>query len=190
MNKQAQNKATQKFPMILILAAGILIAGLGGWVAFNHYQKTQDRARFSEAETIKADIVKQLQEDLGDKALQVTENNQCFNTEQGPYDEGKLWCQTVSSIQLTEDIDFKQVAERFLEFNSDRVVSKNTNSNDTQPVFNVMLQGGIICNLVYTTGNGDVFGTMMNTKGKTEDNPSLSLACANRAKAKHYPFTE
>lgn len=192
MNKQATNKSSQKFPIILILAAGILIAGLGGWVAFSHYQKTQDRARFSEAEAIKAGIVEQLKEYLGDNVEWTADNDECFNTEQGPYDNGKLWCQSTTTIVIENDIAYDTVGDTFLASQHDGIANRNASSGDIPVMkrYTIMIKNGITCNLVMNTSKGERFGSATSTRYIPNDESVVSVACSDRARAKHYPFTE
>ena len=179
-----KNKFSKKRCMIIGLCLVLLLAT---WFIYAQAVRAKDRQRFKEAETVRNQIVEQLAEHLGDNVKEISDHDECFNTEQGPYDNGRLWCQVATSITVEQDVSYKVAGEAFLDAGEDLGLHTKSLSGDF-PRFWAELEGGVTCQLQYRSAKNDDLGGARRIT--LEDGPALAVACADRAKAKHYPYTE
>ena len=119
----------------------------------------------------------------------VSEKNECFNTEQGPYDNGKLWCQTASVALLNKDYSYEDIGKIFSETTAVRGLKTSMSENYGVKRYSVTASD-ITCRLSLINREnklygGDNYGVLAGVS-----RPALSVSCADRAKAKHYPYTD
>ena len=100
MKKTASSRQPSKKVEAWIVTLGIVCLGLLIWFIVNAMQTAQDRARFVEVSKEKSQIASRLADSLGDNVVSTREQDECFNTEQGPWDNGYLWCQVATVIAL------------------------------------------------------------------------------------------
>lgn len=133
-----------------------------------------------------------LTEYLGDTVQQTSERNECFNTEQGPFDNGKLWCQVATVMFLKEDTDYKAAGTLFIASEHDNIESHGANEAPSSILerYTLLLKNGVTCNLVMQTSENKRFGSTTSVRFISDSEVVLAVACSDRAKAKHYPFVE
>src|SRR5687767_8467584 len=80
----------------------VLLVALLIFRGVSHYN---DRIWFSSVEKKQSLVSSRLIEYLGTNVSSSKKENICFRTEQGPYDNGRLWCQVTTIIGLKLDVD-------------------------------------------------------------------------------------
>ncbi len=183
-------KKTIKNNKRILIILGVIIILLAAWFIFNAYNRTQDKARFQQAEEVKAQVASELVAYLGDNVTSVSEKNECFNTEQGPFDNGRLWCQASTIIQLNDNIEFISVGSVFLKSDHDLIKESQYGGEGDWLNYTITLHNGIGCNLATITEDGKYTGSARRNVLYGKSNASVSVACSDRAKAKHYPYSE
>jgi len=144
--------------------------------------------RFEDASDVKTAVVNRLVAYLGNNVVSTREQDECFNTEQGPYDNGKLWCQVATVIRLKEDVDYASVGAYYL------TIGKSLNLNTSSdhglfPSYTITTQNNIRCQLESQDSKGYHDGAAMSIPFNNKDGMALAVTCADRAQAKYYPYT-
>lgn len=145
-----------------------------------------DRKRFEEASKAKSAIVERLVNYLGDNVESTREQDECFNTEQGPWDNGRLWCQVATVVSLKGDVDYSSVAQQYVEFGHAFGWSDGSN----KPFDGSWIEGSpvIKCQLVYQNSSGKTIGLATLIPFKPSEKVALAMTCADRAQASYYPY--
>lgn len=161
------------------------------FVILQQVSKQSDARRFAAAQKTKDAVVAELVDYLGDNVVSTRKQNECFNTEQGPYDNGYLWCQTASIVLLRSNVDFMDLSTKFIAVaRADGFTAENSDSDSPIARSWFEFDEGLSCNLSSKDVSGDEHG------GATSDPlyqiapPAFAVSCADRAKAKHYPHVE
>jgi hypothetical protein len=184
-NKSTKPSTKQKKSNIarntLLVVVVTVICAVGAYLIYDQISQRLDESRFSQANTEKQAIANEIINKLG-KPLETEEKNVCYNTEQGPYDNGNLWCRTSAAIYFPKASD--------VNFDSLQNVIKDAKlfSIDLNEAL-VELNNGIKCSLENKTG---VVATNPSRRFSTnnESKQTILIICADRAKAKHYPFVQ
>ena len=176
------SKWSNKRILVLLLCA--LLAYLFIAILFFKTSQYLDAKKFSNAERTQKQITNEIVNKLGDLVTSVQTKNVCFITEQGPYDNGTLWCQTASVVNLKSRIEYQNIIEPVINFaNQEKILYQKSDA-----LF-VTTKSGVKCSIISKDPNGDSTGSstrdpLLNIKG-----PVVSVSCADRAKAKHYPYS-
>lgn len=185
---RTKGKELAKRKKILIFSGGFLalVVVFAGW---QYITIRQDDKRFAAVEQKKHRLAEGLKSELGGVVLASRDKNECFNTEQGPYDNGRLWCQTATIITLKQAVDYQTVARSYIELGRP-FGTANALENTLFPKYYINMSEGLTCQLDYNDPDGKYQGGAMSKPFDDSDKPALAIACADRAKAKHYPFVD
>ena len=178
--------------IFIALAIVIFIAGFAIYKFYQgvqaerekQVQKQLDKQRFEEADKNKKLVFSQLLKRTGTQPLAVEEKNICYNSEQGPFDKGRLWCQSASAAYFENEIPKTQIYNHF----KDILMANNIDSSEAS--------GGqftgsdnLKCKLFVDNSQ-----LATSTPYYFSDNPNskqtIVLVCVDRAQAKHYPYIE
>jgi hypothetical protein len=157
--------------------------------AVNQILIAKDRARFTDAEKTKAIIANHLASYLGDNVLLRREQNECFHAEQGPYDNGKLWCQAATVLTLATSKDFNAMGNEVLSQASGSGLVTGSSSGKF-PSYWFKTAKSISCQLEYTDIVGPRKGDARRIPFSNTERVAVSIACADRAKAAYYPLVD
>jgi hypothetical protein len=173
----------------ILLGVGLLLSLILIAFAGVQIRTSNDAQRFEEADKVKASVAAQLSTYLGDNVVSTTEKKECFNTEQGPFDDGRLWCQTAIVVKLKEVTDVNQLAQQFAKMarSIGYDASLEGSNENVRAWFNA--EGGIPCSLSIMSDDGNEIGASTRHPFESKD-PAFAISCADRAQAKHYPFVE
>ena len=131
-------------------------------------------------------LANNLSESLGGNVESKREKNECFDTGQGPYDNGYLWCQTSTIFMLANDIDPKDIGTEFLRLGG-TVGSGHEATGYELPLYFTELTEGPKCHLGIRTSSGvEVNGARRNPFDSNVAKPMVAVTCGDRAKAEHY----
>lgn len=184
MTKKTLTFINAKDKKILYIGAIIFTIALALF-GINKVLVYQDGRRFAEADQKQQMVFDELVQAVG-TPIQVTDKNACYNSEQGPYDNGVLWCQVASAAYYAEkqsEGSLRAAWERVLSEN--RLPSEQTDANGL--VFNAAK--GIICILrVYNDYSATRPGFFLPENLGSKQ--TFVIDCADRAKAKHYPYID
>ncbi|MEK7626358.1 MAG: hypothetical protein AAB423_03350 [Patescibacteria group bacterium] len=120
-----------------------------------------DERKFQNLEKEKKSLVDSFNKTIGDRRVAENTKNTCFMAEQGPSDDGKLWCQVSTEIILSRNIDYVSV-----ETNLPKDVSR--------------------CDVFYKNDQGKEEGSIVNAPENEPKHPYLIISCANRARKPHF----
>lgn len=180
----APSKYLWKIIAVCILSLILLVVGL------RQLGKYNDRARYNKAEKEESTIAEQLSKSLEAKVDSKEQRNVCFNTEQGPYDNGKLWCQIATVIKLHADVDFKEVGEQFLAIARSRQHNATSSQNSGVPRYWFDMNEKMSCGLSLITSSGEKYGSSTRKVLSRSDAPAIAISCSDRARARHFPYVE
>lgn len=186
MTKTTNNGTKNKQKSVIFTVLGLLLFGALTLVVLQKISIKNDLARFQAVEKQKNQIVKQLTDYLGNNVVSTWESNECFNTEQGPYDNGYLWCQTATIIKLSSSVDYKVLGQEYSKIGSTEGY-KVTSTGDPFPSYSLMTKQKISCELESRDSGRDTGASRM-APFKGEEQSAAAITCADRAKAKHYPY--
>jgi len=175
--------------MLLAIGLGFLLIVIGGFSVRRYYVQKADRKKFQSIEQKKTDVVGVLTASLGDKVTTTEDASLCFNTEQGPYDNGKLWCQAASKMRLNEDISFEELGSKFITAANEKGLETGSEKGRL-PRFWFDVDNGRYCELSLVNSSGEVFGGATQGLLTSKDSLTMAVACADRAKAKYYRYIE
>lgn len=131
-----------------------------------------------------------ISESLGDNVISKREKDECFDTGQGPYDNGYLWCQASTIFTLANDIDPEGVGSEFLS-SASALGSGRKATGYELPLYIVELTIGSKCHLSIRTSTGEeVNGARRNPFDLNTTRPMVGVTCGDRAKARHYPYID
>lgn len=126
---------------------------------------------------------------LDKNARSAKEQDECFNTEQGPYNHGRLWCQVATVIGLNKPIDYKNVGEKFLMI-ANKYGKAFSSKQASDPYFGVIISG-INCSFDYDDGNTQHYINAISRPFENNNTyPVIAISCADHAQSAYYPFTE
>lgn len=184
MKKPVQKKTN------LIKAVGLLLLVITVLLFVWQALKLLDRQQFAEANKQQASVGRGLAERLGGEATSVLERNICFNTGQGPYDNGKLWCQVSTVIRLNSDAKIQDAGKLLIEeARSRQLVAKSSNNYGVESYW-FELGGGMSCRLSSIAQSGDESNGATHKILEKKDAPALAISCARPSKARHYPYID
>lgn len=182
MANSKQKKPKSKKLMILALVGLCLVAI--AIIAMVMGQRN-DRARFASAVDDKDALVAGLVQYLGNKVVASREQNECFNTEQGPFDKGRLWCQTATIIRLSADVDYQELGNEYLKIGQD-IGEAFTSDSEIFPAYSIRTPEGVECNLQFINSGNKNFGRATSLVIEDSERPAVSVSCAARAKTAHF----
>lgn len=168
-------KKTIKNNKRILIILGVIIILLAAWFIFNDYSQAQDKARFQQAERNKnllvREVIRKFDVPSGNKI-----SNRCYKSEYSPYNNGNLWCRLESSVSIpkTESDLHNSLDKHIREYIKSQGLA-NSNKRASEVEFEGAKNLPCVVNIINST---------------TDSNIQLSVACSDRAKAKHYPYSE
>lgn len=169
-------------------ALGLLCLGLLIWVIVNAVLVAQDRARFAEVSQEKSLIASRLADSLGNNVISTREQDECFNAEQGPWDNGNLWCQVATVLSLQHEIDFQETGKTYLAI-GDAVSLKGDSASGMFPEYWIEIGRSMKCQLEYKYADDRQEGGAMSIPFSGKERTALAITCADRARASYYPYS-
>lgn len=189
--QKKQAKLPKKKLIFVLVGVCLATAAALFWVVSNEIAINQDRARFVNAEHEKTLIVEKLLGSLNGNALSTRDQNECFNTEQGPYDNGRLWCQVATVIKLNSSISFSNIGERYKVAAADLPGTPFYSSGaGLTERFWIVVPRGIPCNLSEISDQGKSYGGPTSNPFTNKDRPAIAITCADRARAAYYTYVQ
>lgn len=158
------------------------------WIGFTKFSQHNDKARFVSASAKRAAITQELINYLGGKVESTEEVNQCFHTEQGPYDNGHLWCQTGSLIILNSVVDYGELGNQYSEIG--KKFGKTYSQDGLFMDYWVELPEHIRCHLALTGPDKKPYGNPRRAIFTNATSSEVSVTCASRAKASYYSLKD
>jgi hypothetical protein len=167
--------------LITLIVLGALVL-IGVWFLIYTKSINDDKQRFVNANELKNLLLNELIARMG-TPIKKDEINKCYNSEQGPWDDGSLWCGAAAVAYYANEVEenvvldkFKNVAnlhsiETKLEFR--RLEFKTA---DKLPCYFQVYSGK------FADSPGHGFQVETNTK------QTILISCADRALAKHFPY--
>jgi len=187
MKKEIQKKS-KTANRALLWKAGIFIGLALVLLAVLEITQYMDGLRFVNIDKKKSVIANELSTYLGDNVTSVQNKKECFNTGQGPYDDGYLWCQTSTIFGLKHDIDPQEFGSEFLKASSSFGTGRHATGYGL-PLYFVELTDGSKCYLGIKLASGnEVNGARSDPFYLYPTKPAVAVTCGDRAKAKHYPY--
>lgn len=186
MAKKTPRRLNKKISGLLtgITMAAILILG---FLLLRTIEIRQDANRFAEADRIKQAVFDDLIKAIGITPIQIEEKNVCYNSEQGPYDDGRLWCRVSSAAYFAQELASEEIEDVYRSIIKQKKLLVAQSSTAGGTVF----YGGrdLPCTLIAyrdwaAISPGYYFPNNESAK------QTLILRCAARAKAKHYPYID
>jgi hypothetical protein len=178
-----RKKVIQKIGYMRIGLAVVLILAVVV-VALSFVGKNNDKQRFVAAHDRGELAVSLLAQSIKATPSGEEIKDTCYDAEQGPYDNGKLWCQTTAALYYTDVLGAQNIETEMRKIISDQKWDI-TNSRAS----NVEFDGGanVPCELnVITDARAQKPGNYL--QGDMKAKTAVILNCADRAKAKHYQF--
>lgn len=167
-----KNKFSKKRYVITGLCMVMLLTT---WFIYMQTVQARDRQRFKEAEETKARFVTRLVDYVGDNVKKSSEKNECYKSEYGPYDDGHLWCRVTSNLVIHQEYnDMDSLRDEI-----NNIIDNLSLSRSNKRASDIEFQGSF--NLPCTV---DINAPNVNAEN------SITISCSDRAKAKHYPYTE
>lgn len=186
MGKEATTHIKSKKSMLMYVILGLLGMGIITFYVIDQLDLARDRHRFEEAKQQKASLVSRISSQLGTNVISVYDNDQCFNSEQGPYNNGRLWCQSASIIRLSGNIDFAAIGATYLSLG--KAMGLPVGMNSPFPGYWLEPIQGLRCQLEYQDDKGGLYGLARRVPFGEGDKSALAIACADRARIAYYPF--
>lgn len=186
MSKKRSKKDKKKQIFLLGLCALFLL--MVAVVVISKINERNDRLRFAHAETAKSKIANTLADRLGDNIASVRDRNECFYTEQGPFDRGRLWCQVGTVIELNQEVEYSSIGQEYLQIGRD--FGEGRAEGGIFPDYRVDLPEEMSCHLQFRDVEGNNFGGARKIIFERGEGPVISVTCADRARAMHYPYTD
>lgn len=183
MKKQPKtNRTILSWKLISIVALVLLLVA---WFAQVRVSQHYDGLRFAEADKKKQIVFDELLNKI-DTPLKIEKKNICYDSEQGPWDNGRLWCQVTSAayfVEATSEMQIREIFEAVVNNNALRKIE--TRANGT------VFYGSedLLCSLTVYDGllaadPGFYLSDQRDSK------QTVIVRCSDRAKAKHYPYIE
>lgn len=167
----------------LFLGVAVATLTILGFVLLRTIEVRQDANKFAEADRVKQAVFEDLVEKMGETPTHIVEKDVCYNTEQGPYDNGRLWCQVASIAYYSNRLEASGLEESF-----EGALSQNGLSGTIAPsgktVFYVRELPCAIETLTDIMAVEPGYYFPKNNSAKQ----ALIVRCADRAKAKHYSY--
>lgn len=178
-----RQKNTQLIFLCASLTVFVIMTGLFVYNSVKTNRTIQnDELRFSEADQKKKLVFGQLLEKIGAPPIAEDEKNICYNSSQGTYDSGELWCQVASVAYfplVTPEAQIKSYFEEILKTSDARPQGESGLSFEGSkdlPCKLMVYNEGLAKNTPF------YFSNMPGSK------QTLVLICVDQAKNKHYPF--
>lgn len=176
-----ENKRVAIITSLLVIIIIIFVA----WTANAAWQ---DSKRFARVEKDGTVVTDKLVARLGNKVVDVQKKKVCFNTEQGPYDNGRLWCQVATVVKLNADVSYDEVGNWFIASVQTGKQTPGSSKNYGVQRYWYDSGEGMTCKLSAIDSQGHEAGGSTRVPYDEGDKPAIAIACADRAKAKHYPY--
>ncbi len=177
-----KKQQSSKRKTIIIAIVIMAVFSIGSFLLIAQRNR-QDANRFAEADKNMQAVFNDLVQSVG-TPIETETKNVCYNTENGPYDNGRLWCRVSAAAyfaHVAPGSSIKNILETVVDNNN--LPSAISDSGDA--VF--YAAEGVPCSLIVYDGEaaknpGHRFGK------NAESKLTLVVRCADRAKAKHYPY--
>ncbi len=174
-------KATGVVLLSIVLIATTLLA-------YSRHAQYQDAKKFKQAQSQKTQVFNAMVDSLGN-VYKKEEKNVCFQSEQGPYDNGKLWCQVSSAAYFQRPIPEAEMKDIYEKIVTQDQMNQKYFQSDTSREKAQKNQKKKICTI--ETWNGvDASTTPYFFSDIDSSKTTIVVKCADRAKAKHYPFVD
>jgi hypothetical protein len=173
---------SRKMLMTLIVLGALVLIGV--WFLATAKAINDDKQRFVKANELKSIVFNELVSEMGQPITKV-ERKECYNSEQGPYDDGRLWCVVTDAVYYVNEVDEKGIRDSFVNIAESHGLQ--TRLPDGQTGFHVV--GNLACDLYIESGKfandpGYGFPVIENSK------QTIFIRCADRALAKHFQFED
>lgn len=181
MNRKIRQLLKRKGRLAMGMAVAVAVVLSLAFLRFMELR--QDANRFAEADRIKQAVFDDLLKELDATPIQIAEKDVCYKSEQGPYDDGRLWCQVASSAYFAEPISRESVVERFRVGVTNRGYNLLTNEAGDL----AFRTAGMSCGL-------DIYDKVMAVDPgyylpeNVASRQTIVVRCADRSKAKHHPY--
>ncbi len=189
--KKKPKQKTRKPTLFSKKATAIVLLGIvlttTTLLAYSRYAQHQDAEKFQQAQGQKTQVFSAIVDSLGD-VYKKEEKNVCFQSEQGPYDNGKLWCQVSSAAYFKRPIsesEIKDIYEKTVR--QDPMNQKYFQLSTFQE--KAQKNQKKICGMETWSGE-DASTTPYFFSDIDSSKTTIIIKCADRAKAKHYPFVD
>lgn len=127
---------------------------------------------------------------LGDNVGSSRVKEECFNTGQGPYDDGYLWCQSSTIFYLNNEPEPLILGEEFIRVSRSVGKSRQADGYDL-PLYLVELSNNAKCYLGIKLSSGkEVSGARRNPFDYHSKDNLVAITCGDLAKAKHYQYID
>lgn len=163
--------------LAILVAVFVLLITVVVWFSIS---TNRDAARFQEAEAAKDKVFSAVVAKIGDP-IATDEKNVCYNSEQGPYDNGRLWCQTASAAYFS----FRIADDHMHALYHDAIQS----SDVTEVGSDFYGSDDLRCRLeTYAGEHAKRPAYYLDENARSSY--TVVMSCIDRAKAKHYPFVD
>jgi len=179
--KIQQNSKKKKIVTIAVVSVLVLI----GLFTRDFVQDKLDTQRFAQAEASKNTAFTALINGLSG-IIRTETQQRCYNSERGPYDNGRLWCE-VSSVAYLDNV----IPESDLEQKLKGIIQTENWSATNKRAAKVEFEGArdLVCEMLVYDGNlATEPGYSLPNEPRSKQ--TVIVTCADRAKAKHYPYID
>lgn len=183
MKVTVQKRKARRLVFVIAMIALVFLSGLTAyWVTHSRASIRNDRVRFEDGDKEKQLVFEKLVEKLGASPLQIADKNACYNSEHGPYDNGRLWCQTAVAAYFVQEFPEPQIRPYFIE-SVKEVGSKVASSA------NLVFWGAenLPCSLMIYNGPSAISPGYYLPENR-DAKQTLVMVCSSRSEAKHYPY--
>lgn len=163
---------------------GVVIVALSlAWLVQVKISQHYDGQRFAEADKKRQTVFMQLVQRLG-APTKIDDSNVCYNSEQGPFDNGRLWCQIASAAYFRSTLPKTTINEYFRE-----IVEANGYMSTDQRVGELEFEGekDLPCELIIYEGPLALEPGFY-LQADVHSKQTVIVRCSDRAKAKHYTY--
>jgi len=187
LQSRTQSFVPSRKNLVWLVGAAIVVLAIIGWFVFEQLAIHNDRLRFEDASDVKTAVVNRLVAYLGNNVVSTREQDECFNAEQRPYSNGRLWCQVATMIRLKEDVDYNLLGMQLSTVAQQEGEVANSSGTGSTERFWLTLKS-MDCGIVMTTSRGVQYGSITKDVLSPIDKPAIAIACADRAMASYYPY--
>lgn len=167
--------------VVSLVLAAILLA----WFIQARISQHYDGQRFAEADRKKQVVFDELMQSMG-APITIKDQKRCYQSQQGPFDNGRLWCETSSAGYFAEPIPMQEITGKF-----ESIFHEHgwNGMNDRRAEFEFEGAKDIPCELIIKDGVlAQEPGSGL--PGEIQSKQTVIISCSDRAKAKHYDYID
>lgn len=188
--RKIEQKKSQTSKSVLMWRVGIVVAVVLTLATIWKIPQYLDGLRFADMDKKKSTIVDELSINLGHSIYSRRDVKECFNTGEGPYDNGYLWCQTSTIFVLKNDVSKNEIGTGFLRAGASVGQALGSEDGDIS-YYLIKLSDETTCHMSGKFESGEEFnGARRNPIDDGMQPPVIAVSCGNKAKAKHYPYID